>query len=148
VTGKLSSGTSSLLKVIQEQIEPNIIAHGQNQGPRPPGWKRPFLETASAKREPISKTIKDTVEFPEKDESMGELIMTFMGPPLRNFLELKVFGTCMQFPSTIIKISPTGLRHPWYLYDLVACRSFEQRVHRNRVASLVCPIHYGFVEVA
>ncbi|KIM85318.1 hypothetical protein PILCRDRAFT_817322 [Piloderma croceum F 1598] len=98
VTGKLSSGTSSLLKVIQEQIEPNIIAHGQNQGPRPPGWKRPFLETASAKREPISKTVNDTVEFPEKDESMGELIMTFMGPPLRNFLELKaldILGTYM-----------------------------------------------------
>jgi hypothetical protein len=92
VTGKLSSGTSSLLKVIQEQIEPNIIAHGQNHGPRPQGWKRPFLETASAKREHIPKTIKETVEFPEKDESMGELIITFMGPPLRNFLELKVSG--------------------------------------------------------
>lgn len=92
MTGKLSSGTSSLLKVIQEQIEPNIIAHGQNHGPRPQGWKRPFLETASAKREHIPKTIKETVEFPEKDESMGELIITFMGPPLRNFLELKVSG--------------------------------------------------------
>jgi Zn-dependent M16 (insulinase) family peptidase len=95
VTGKLSSGTSSLLKVIQEQIEPSIVAHGQNQGPRPPGWKRPFLETASAKRGPIPKTIKETIDFPEKDESMGELIITFMGPPLRNFLELKV-GICAQ----------------------------------------------------
>jgi hypothetical protein len=83
-------GTASLLKVVQEQIEPSIVAHGQNHGPRPQGWKRPFLETDSAKRGPIPKTIKETVEFPEKDESMGELVMAFMGPPPYNFLERKV----------------------------------------------------------
>lgn len=69
VAGKLSSGTSSLLSVVQEQVEPSLIAHGQNLGPRPPGWKRPFVETISAQRHPIPKTIKETVEFPEKDES-------------------------------------------------------------------------------
>jgi len=69
VAGKLSSGTSSLLKVVQEQVEPSLIDHKQNHGPRPAGWKRPFMETASAFRKPIPKTIKDTVEFPEKDES-------------------------------------------------------------------------------
>jgi len=70
VAGKLSSGTSSLLSVIQNQIEPTLIAHGQKLGPRPPGWKRPFLETPSATRPPLAKTVKETVEFPEKDESM------------------------------------------------------------------------------
>ena len=55
VTGKLSGGTASLLKVVQEQVEPNIIAHGQNHGPRPQGWKRPFLETDSANRKPNSR---------------------------------------------------------------------------------------------
>lgn len=90
VSGKLVGGTSSLLKVVQEQVEPNIVAHGQNHGPRPQGWKRPFLETDSAKRVPIPRTIKETVEFPEKDESMGELMMAFMGPPTHNFLERKV----------------------------------------------------------
>lgn len=69
VTGKLTSGTSTLLSVVQDQVEPNLIAHGQNLGPRPPGWKRPFVETASAIRPPIQETVKDTVEFPEKDES-------------------------------------------------------------------------------
>lgn len=73
VTGKLSSGTSTLLSVIQEQIEPSLIAHGQNRGPRPPGWKRPFVETSSAVRPPIKETIEETVEFPEKDESMQAL---------------------------------------------------------------------------
>ncbi|KAJ7225434.1 Metalloenzyme, LuxS/M16 peptidase-like protein [Mycena pura] len=89
VTGKLSRGTSTLLSVIQDQVEPNLIAHGQNLGPRPPGWKRPFVETQSAICPPILKTIKDTIEFPEKDESVGELIVTFRGPAPNQFLERK-----------------------------------------------------------
>ncbi|KAG5654101.1 hypothetical protein H0H81_007515 [Sphagnurus paluster] len=96
VAGKLSSGTQSLLNVVQNQVEPSIIAHGQNSGPRPPNWKRPFVETASATRPPLNETIKDTVEFPEKDESMGELTLTFLGPPPNAFLERKaidILGT-------------------------------------------------------
>ncbi|KAF9569657.1 hypothetical protein CPC08DRAFT_731821 [Agrocybe pediades] len=96
VAGKLSSGTSSLLRVVQEQVEPTLIQHKQNHGHRPPGWKRPFVETPSALRKPIAKTVKDTVEFPEQDESMGELIISFMGPPPNHFLERKaldILGT-------------------------------------------------------
>ncbi|KAL0951071.1 hypothetical protein HGRIS_007809 [Hohenbuehelia grisea] len=89
VTGKLSEGTSSLLKVLQEQVEPSIISHGDARGPRPEEWKRPFVETPSAARQPISKTIQDICEFPEKDESMGELIINFLGPPVNHFLERK-----------------------------------------------------------
>ena len=74
VGGKLSSGTSSLLDVIQRRVEPTLISHGQNKGPRPLGWKRPFLETASAKRFPIAETTRSTVEFPEKDESWDTLL--------------------------------------------------------------------------
>lgn len=90
VTGKLSSGTRSLLSVLQEKVEPSIIAHGQNQGPHPKGWKRPFVETASAIREPVKEVIKEAVEFPEKDESQGELLITYNGPPPTAFLERKV----------------------------------------------------------
>jgi hypothetical protein len=90
VAGKLSSGTASLLNVIQEQVEPTLIAHGQNKGPRPEGWKRPFLETPSADRKPIPETTKQVVKFPEQDESMGELVITFLGPPPTAFLERKV----------------------------------------------------------
>lgn len=90
VTGKLSSGTSSLLAVLQEKVEPSIIAHGQDQGSRPEGWKRPFVETASANRQRIKEIIKEAVEFPEKDESQGELLITYNGPPPTAFLERKV----------------------------------------------------------
>lgn len=89
VTGKLASGTSSLLDVVQTQVEPTIAKHGQANGPKPTGWKRPFLETSSADRQPITKTVKETVEFPEKDESVGELQIAFLGPPPTAFLERK-----------------------------------------------------------
>ncbi|PCH33772.1 hypothetical protein WOLCODRAFT_61455 [Wolfiporia cocos MD-104 SS10] len=96
VTGKLASGTPSLLNVVQTQVEPSLIEHGQKHGPRPQGWKRPFLETDSAKRGPIKQTVKETVEFPEKDETMGEVQIGFMGPPPNAFLERKaldILGT-------------------------------------------------------
>jgi Zn-dependent M16 (insulinase) family peptidase len=70
ITGKLSSGTLSLLDVLQHKVEPSLISHGQNKGPRPQGWRRPFVETESALRRPIQTTLKETVEFPEKDESL------------------------------------------------------------------------------
>ncbi|KAH9950492.1 Metalloenzyme, LuxS/M16 peptidase-like protein [Amylocystis lapponica] len=96
VTGKLASGTSSLLNVVQTQVEPSLIAHGQKHGPRPEGWKRPFVETESARRGPIKSTVKKTVEFPEKDESVGELQIGFIGPPPKAYLERKaldILGT-------------------------------------------------------
>ncbi|KAH9858191.1 Metalloenzyme, LuxS/M16 peptidase-like protein [Lenzites betulinus] len=96
VSGKLASGTTSLLDVVQQQVEPSIVAHGQNQGVKPPGWKRPFLETPSAQRTQITETIRETVDFPEKDESVGELLLSFQGPPPTAFLERKaldILGT-------------------------------------------------------
>ncbi|TBU62037.1 Metalloenzyme, LuxS/M16 peptidase-like protein [Dichomitus squalens] len=89
VTGKLASGTTSLLDVVQKEVEPSIVEHKQNRGPKPEGWKRPFVETASAQRNPIPETVKETVEFPEKDESVGELQIGFLGPPPTAFLERK-----------------------------------------------------------
>ncbi|KAF8622884.1 hypothetical protein AX15_006649 [Amanita polypyramis BW_CC] len=89
VTGKFSEGTTSLLEVIQEQVEPVLVENGAKHGHRPLGWKRPFLETASAERPPITQTVKEVVEFPEKDESMGELIISFLGPAPNAFLERK-----------------------------------------------------------
>jgi hypothetical protein len=88
--GKFSKGTPSLLSVMQDKVEPSLIEHGQSAGSRPLGWKRPFVETASADRRALEKTIQEIVEFPERDESMGDLIITFLGPPRDQYLERKV----------------------------------------------------------
>ena len=85
----MSKGTPSILSVLQEQVEPSIISHGQNRGTKPVGWKRPFLETPSANRPPIAKPLREEVAFPEQDESLGELIISYLGPPPSEFLERK-----------------------------------------------------------
>ncbi|KAK0536901.1 hypothetical protein OC835_000659 [Tilletia horrida] len=101
-----------------EEVEKNLIAHGQTHGPSgPAGWKRPFIETTSAvppaidgsakptpaniqegevdlgdkKRDPLRR--KADVMFPEKDETMGEVQITWMGPALNNWLENDAFDT-------------------------------------------------------
>jgi len=83
-TGKIEP--ERLLKVLSEEVEPSIIKHGQGKGPRPHGWKRPFVETPSAKAPKIEEDRVVTVEFPEKDESMGEVCVSWIGVPSSDFL--------------------------------------------------------------
>jgi Zn-dependent M16 (insulinase) family peptidase len=128
VAGKLSSGTSSLLSVVQDKIEASLAAHKQNHGPRPPGWKRPFLETASAKRDPIAKTIKDTVEFPEQDESVGELILNFIGPPRNDYLTLTVHILPLLFVFQNTNDRSEGSGHPWHLSNVFICCPVDEGI--------------------
>ncbi|KAF8271486.1 Metalloenzyme, LuxS/M16 peptidase-like protein [Lactarius quietus] len=104
VAGKFSSGTETLLSVIQNKIEPSIIAHGQDKGPKPPGWNRPFLETPSARRAPIKELVEHTVEFPERDESSGELLINFLGSRTEDFIE----STALEILGKYLTSSPTA----------------------------------------
>ncbi|KAI9445287.1 Metalloenzyme, LuxS/M16 peptidase-like protein [Lactarius indigo] len=89
---------------VQNKIEPSIIAHGQDKGPKPAGWNRPFLETPSARRTPIKELVEHTVEFPEKDESTGELVINFMGPRIDDLLE----SVALEILGTYLTSSPTA----------------------------------------
>ncbi|THV04852.1 hypothetical protein K435DRAFT_774162 [Dendrothele bispora CBS 962.96] len=144
VAGKLSSGTSSLLSVIQDQIEPSLVEHGQNLGPRPSGWKRPFVETTSAIRPSLQKSIKETVEFPEQDESMGELIITFLGPPPNAFLDRKaldILGTYL----TSSAVAPLNKEYVEIESPLCTYIYFSEDTRATRVS---LPIYIGSVPVA
>jgi len=46
--------------------------------PPNPNFKRPFVD--SAQPPPLKETIVETVEFPEEDESTGEVLVGFFGP--------------------------------------------------------------------
>lgn len=46
--------------------------------PPNPKFKRPFVD--SAQPPPLKETIVETVEFPEEDESTGEIVVAFFGP--------------------------------------------------------------------
>src|SRR5260221_11083193 len=88
VAGSLS--TQALLDTLQRQVEPQIIKHGQGHGPRPNGWKLPFMETASTVKPEMKGVRKELAEFPEKDESTGHLAMCFLGPPPTDDLTFSV----------------------------------------------------------
>ncbi|KAF9229385.1 hypothetical protein BS17DRAFT_771387 [Gyrodon lividus] len=141
VTGKLSSGTKSLLSVIQDKVEPNIIAHGQNQGPRPKDWKRPFMETASAKREHIKEITKKSVAFPEKDESQGELLLTYNGPPPTAFLERKA----LDILSTYLTSSPVAPLNKEYVEIESPLCSYIYFSEDTRATMVDLPIYIGSV---
>ncbi|KAF9460806.1 Metalloenzyme, LuxS/M16 peptidase-like protein [Collybia nuda] len=155
VAGKLSSGTQSLLDVIQHQIEPSLVQHGQNMGPRPKGWKRPFVETTTSHRPPITANMKETVEFPEKDESMGELIITFLGPSPRQYLERKaldIIGSYLTSSSVaplnkeyVETESPLWCEHR---IDLTLYSSYIYFGEETRVNRVDLPIYIGSVPTA
>ncbi|KAH6636872.1 Metalloenzyme, LuxS/M16 peptidase-like protein [Chaetomium tenue] len=63
-----------LLKILddfEESIKDDIP-------PPDPQFKRPFVD--SAQPPPLERTIVETVEFPEEDESTGEIVVAFFGP--------------------------------------------------------------------
>lgn len=88
VSGKLS--TEALLNTIQQEIEPRIKDHNQANGSRPAGWKRPFMETSSNEVPKILEPVKDVVEFPEHDETTGELQISLVGPTVNEYGDQKV----------------------------------------------------------
>jgi Zn-dependent M16 (insulinase) family peptidase len=78
ITGRMS--TSSLLQQVQKTIESRAILHGQDKGPKPEGWKRPFVETDSAIVPRLDKKTEIQVQFPAKEEKYGEVRIVMVGP--------------------------------------------------------------------
>jgi Zn-dependent M16 (insulinase) family peptidase len=58
-------------------------------------FKRPWVE--SKRTPPLSKTIVDTLEFPEEDESTGEVQIAFIGPPSTDDLAETAVNTLLTY---------------------------------------------------
>ncbi|KAF2474509.1 zinc metalloprotease-like protein [Lindgomyces ingoldianus] len=65
---------SNLLHVLDEFEDGIVDRVPKFEAP----FKRPWVE--STRTPPLSKTVVDTVEFPEEDESTGEIQICFLGP--------------------------------------------------------------------
>lgn len=75
-----------LFDVLNNKVEPMILAQ-QKKDPAaagtftpPAGWKRPFVETATAQNREISQSETHVVEFMEEDESSGVFMTVWLGP--------------------------------------------------------------------
>ena len=58
-------------------------------------FKRPWVE--SKRTPPLSKTVVDTLEFPEEDESTGEVQIAFLGPPSTDDLAETAANTILTY---------------------------------------------------
>ncbi|GJN92120.1 hypothetical protein Rhopal_005150-T1 [Rhodotorula paludigena] len=82
-----SLNPTNLLNTITEKVIPSIARHGQANGPHPQGWTRPFVESSTAKHPPqLPKDRTEIVEFPEKNEEVGELMISWIGVAHNDFL--------------------------------------------------------------
>lgn len=57
-------------------------------------FKRPWIE--SKQTPPLGKSIVETVEFPEEDESKGEILIGFLGPDCNDDLQSKCDACSLQ----------------------------------------------------
>ncbi|TYJ56451.1 hypothetical protein B9479_002854 [Cryptococcus floricola] len=72
-----------LFQVLNDKVEPLILANKPttSQSVTPADWKRPFVESSTSNPLSIGQSITKVVEFMEEDESVGEVMITFLGPP-------------------------------------------------------------------
>ncbi|CAG8713079.1 25810_t:CDS:10 [Gigaspora margarita] len=72
---------SELFKVL-DPLDDRIASKG-NLPPR----KRPFVDSAPIAL--LEKSIQETVEFPDEDESMGQVVIAWLGPTIDKFLDIR-----------------------------------------------------------
>ncbi|OCF75418.1 cytoplasmic protein [Kwoniella mangroviensis CBS 8886] len=94
-----------LFRVLNEQVDPLILEQRNNQ-PKitpPEDWQRPFVETTTSHRLSIPESVTKVVEFMEEDESVGEVILTYLGPPPIDYFTntaLKLLGNYLTSTAT------------------------------------------------
>lgn len=71
----------SLLRTL-ETFESNIIHHFPKSDAE---WKRPWTDHARAPA--LQRSVVEVVEFPEEDESAGEILISFLGPDVRDQIQ-------------------------------------------------------------
>ncbi|KAI1458461.1 Metalloenzyme, LuxS/M16 peptidase-like protein [Annulohypoxylon moriforme] len=60
-------------------------------------FKRPWIE--SAQPPPLNKSVIETVEFPEEDESIGDMVVGFFGPSCNNVIESTALNILLTYLS-------------------------------------------------
>jgi Zn-dependent M16 (insulinase) family peptidase len=76
-----------LLKVLNDVVDPMIMANSPTLCYPPSEWIRPFVETVSAAGHVIEQDRKHIFRFMDDNESAGEAIMGWKGPAIGNHLE-------------------------------------------------------------
>ncbi|GAA5994146.1 hypothetical protein JCM5350_000581 [Sporobolomyces pararoseus] len=96
ITGQ-SVDPRRLLTTINQEIEPRLVKAGLARGYHPRDWIRPFVESSTAKFDPvISKDEMIQVPWPDSEGTTGKIGISWVGPELRDSITvdaLKVLGS-------------------------------------------------------
>lgn len=82
-----------------------------------PPLPRPFYDLKASAMTPLTETTVHTVEFPDKDELMGELLMLWIGPPAPDTLvnvALDIAGAYLsELPILVLNKYLIEVENPW-----------------------------------
>lgn len=135
-----------LFKVLNEQVEPMILANLSTESVPPPNWQRPFVDTTTSQSLSITESQQKVVEFMEEDESMGDVSVNWLGPgPMdyRTGLALKLLGEYLTSSAT------APLQKEFVEIAKPYCSSIgfysEDRVNKNELSCFIAdvPVKYG-----
>jgi Zn-dependent M16 (insulinase) family peptidase len=97
VTGQQIS-PERLLRTINDTTERDIVKAGLARGPRPQDWIRPFVQSSTARLDPIimeDRTID--VSWPDADGTEGEINILWIGPKLKDSLTLAALSVLGEY---------------------------------------------------
>ncbi|GAA6040381.1 hypothetical protein JCM8097_007588 [Rhodosporidiobolus ruineniae] len=99
VTGQVVD-PQKLLSTLSSTIEVAIARAGLAKGQRPRGWVRPFVESSTARSPPtLKRTVVKQVEYADSDESVGQIAITWIGPPVHDWLTAAALGALWTYLS-------------------------------------------------
>ncbi|OXG18692.1 cytoplasmic protein [Cryptococcus neoformans Tu401-1] len=137
-----------LFDVLNNEIDPMILANKSGSGPIiPVDWKRPFVQSTTAQPLSISEPITKTVEFMEEDESVGEVSITYLGPPpsdYRTNLAISVLDSYLTQSAT----SPLSKEFIEIPKPLCTAFSFyaSDRVNKNEISVYISDVPAKYLE--
>ncbi|GAA5946474.1 hypothetical protein JCM3765_000259 [Sporobolomyces pararoseus] len=107
ITGQ-SIDPRRLLSTIDQAIEPRLVKAGLARGYHPQGWIRPFVESSTAKFDPIiSQDETIPVPWPDSEGTTGKIQISWVGPELRDSITvdaLKILGGYLfEGPTAIVR---------------------------------------------
>ncbi|OWY55736.1 metallopeptidase [Alternaria alternata] len=106
-----------VLDMFEDRIVDRVPAYSEP-------FKRPWVE--SKQTPPLSKTVVDTVEFPEEDESTGEILIAFPGPKtIDNLAETAITILFLYLSGSPVSVLVNTLVEKEHLGSNVFCRCTE-----------------------
>lgn len=132
--------------MLNEQVEPMILANLSTDSVPPPNWQRPFVDTTTSSPLSLPESQQKVVEFMEEDESMGDVSVNWLGPgPMdyRSGLALKLLGDYLTSSAT------APLQKEFVEIPKPYCSSIgfysEDRVNKNELSCFIAdvPVKYG-----